>query len=317
MRHRFRLAAMPVLFGLSVLTAGAPALAHQGTALTDLGLPELNITVTADSYEGIPEELEAGRYLVNVTATDETAESEGGGVSFFQPVGISTEELMAMLAAPPEGEGEEAPASTPAAPDKGGEGDGGPPPFYFDSVFAGGTYAPPGETAQVVLDLTPGEWIAWGDDPTAPWEPVVFSVTGEMPADLPEPDVSATITMGEYLIEVSDGELTTGQQVIQVDNQGAQPHFVLTAKGPDDLTEEQIEAVLEADITGTPVPGAPNPDEDFEDVAFTATQSTDTSQWVTVDLEPGRYLLICFFPDAADGMPHAYHGMYSIVEVAA
>jgi hypothetical protein len=38
--------------------------------------------------------------------------------------------------------------------------------------------------------------------------------------------------------------------------------------------------------------------------------------WIPVDLEPGTYGLVCFFPDLADGMPHANKGMYTIVEVA-
>ena len=316
MRNRFRLATMPVVFGLTILTASAPALALQTTTLADLGLPELNITVTADSYEGIPEELEAGRYLVTVTATEETTEIDGGGVGFFQPVGPSVDEVLGMLAPP---EGDASPDASPAAPPEGEggeEGGDGPPPFFFDSVFAGGTYAAPGESSQIVLDLTPGDWIAWGDDPVAPWTPVVFTVTGEVPADQPEPETSATITMGEYLIDVSEGTLTSGPQIIRVDNKGAQPHFVFITKGPDDLTDDQVKATLEMEMTGTPVAGATNPDEDFVDVAFTGTQSNGTSQWVEVDLEPGRYLMICFFPDKADGMPHAYHGMYSIVDVA-
>lgn len=49
----------------------------------------------------------------------------------------------------------------------------------------------------------------------------------------------------------------------------------------------------------------------------TATQSTGTSIWTPVDLEPGTYGLVCLFPDLADGMPHAYMGMYTIVEVSA
>ena len=29
----------------------------------------------------------------------------------------------------------------------------------------------------------------------------------------------------------------------------------------------------------------------------------------TMDFEPGRYALLCFVPDAGDGMPHFMHGM--------
>jgi hypothetical protein len=28
-----------------------------------------------------------------------------------------------------------------------------------------------------------------------------------------------------------------------------------------------------------------------------------------MDFEPGRYALLCFVPDAGDGMPHFMHGM--------
>jgi hypothetical protein len=41
-----------------------------------------------------------------------------------------------------------------------------------------------------------------------------------------------------------------------------------------------------------------------------------TSVWVPVDIQPGSLAMLCYFPDIADGMPHAFHGMYTIVEVA-
>jgi hypothetical protein len=37
-----------------------------------LGLPALDITVSTTGYEGIPEALDAGRYLITVTPTDDT-----------------------------------------------------------------------------------------------------------------------------------------------------------------------------------------------------------------------------------------------------
>ena len=33
------------------------------------------------------------------------------------------------------------------------------------------------------------------------------------------------------------------------------------------------------------------------------------------DLEPGSYVLVCFVPDLASGVPHAYLGMYDVVTV--
>lgn len=166
-----------------------------------------------------------------------------------------------------------------------------------------------------MLDLPPGEWLVWGEDPGATQEPVILNVTGEMPADLPEPESGATLEMGEYFFEVAEGELTAGKQVVEIQNVGAVPHFIFMGKVPDTVTEADLEAVLEADMTGTPAATDWNPDEEFEDVLGTTTQSGDTSIWVSVTLEPGTYAAVCFFPDAESGIPHAYEGMYAIIEV--
>jgi hypothetical protein len=61
-----------------------------------------------------------------------------------------------------------------------------------------------------------------------------------------------------------------------VENRGAQPYFIVWFQGPDALTEEAVEAVLEADVTGTPAAVEFDPDEDLIPVAFTATQSSGT-----------------------------------------
>ena len=291
-----------------------------------LDLPTLDVTVTADGYEGIPDSLEAGRYLVTVTAGEDTGEF-GGGVAFLQPSGMTGDEFIAMLGemmGPPEGEMAATPmdSSAEASPVAGGGEMMGPPPFFFESLLAGGAYAHAGESTQVVLDLPPGSWVAWGDDPSSPQQPVAFEVTGEMPAELPEPGSGATLTMTEYAIEVTAGELTTGSYVVRVDNAGAQPHFVGIVKVRDGLTEEQLTTALDEEMqsamTGTPPAYSDfNPDEETDDVAFSGTQSTGTSQWIQLmDVQAGTYVLICFFPDIKDGAPHAFHGMYEIVEIA-
>jgi hypothetical protein len=330
MRRRFSVVALLLALCMSLPAVSAQEATPSGASpFADLGLPTLDITVTGTGYEGIPESLEAGRYLVTVTASEDTGEF-GGGVTFLQPAGMTGDEFITMLgelSGPPDESGVGAAAATPieggaASPEADGGEAGGVPPFLFESVMAGGAYAGTGESSQVILDLTPGEWVAWADDPAAPQEPVVFEATGEMPADLVEPESQATLTMGEYVIKVTEGELTAGAQVVRVDNIGAQPHFIGWVQGPDGLTEAQVQTVLDeemqAEMTGTPPAYSDlNPDEDFTEVTFTGTQSTGTSQWVLVDeVEAGTHLLICFFPDMADGVPHAFHGMYTILEIA-
>jgi hypothetical protein len=317
--------ALSLLGSFLLLLAGVfPALAQDATpfdGLAESGLATLDVMVTATGYEGIPDSLEAGRYIVSLTAGEDTGEF-GGGIAFVQPSGMTPDEFLGLLAGPPDqsGVGMASPVAETEASPAAEEGMGGPPAELFQSLFAGGTYAAPGSTAQVVLDLTPGSWLAWADDPEAAQEPVIFEVTGEMPADLVEPESSATLTMGEYVIEVTAGELAAGPQLLKVENIGAQPHFIFAALGPDDMTMEQVQVALDeeatAEMTGTPPAYSDlNPDEALRPAFNTGTQSLGTTTWVPVDLEAGMYLLICFFPDIADGIPHAYHGMYNVVEV--
>jgi hypothetical protein len=312
-----RLLCLVVLFlSVSVLAPGVGAQdATPSSGLTELDLPTLDITVTANAYEGIPETLEAGRYLVTVAVAADAGEF-GGGVGFVQPAGMTADEFIGFLgdlAAPAAEPGSE-PIGTPEV-DAGEEDPGMLPPFVYESVFAGGTYAEPGESSQIVLDFTPGEWVAWGDDPAAPWAPVKFEATGDMPAELEEPESSATITMGEYLIEVTEGELVKGPQLIRIDNIGAQPHFITSGTTKVAVTDADIEAVLESEMTGTPPAVDFNFETDFEESFFSGSQSNGTSIWIPIDLTPGNLVMLCYFPDLGDGAPHAYHGMYSLVSI--
>ncbi len=123
--------------------------------------------------------------------------------------------------------------------------------------------------------------------------------------------------MGEYDIAITEGELTAGSFLLRVDKVGAQPHFVFAAQGPEGMTKADIAAVLEGELTSAPAAVEFNRDHDLALRFYTGTQSGGTTQWVPVDLERDTYALIYFFPDQGDGLPHAFKGMYAVVEVAA
>ena len=63
-------------------------------------------------------------------------------------------------------------------------------------------------------------------------------------------------------------------------------------------------------------PEAGGPDVSQLSVAFiTGTQSPETTQYVTVDLQPGYYVLLCFVPDPQQGgIPHSFAGMIEVIE---
>ncbi len=262
-----------------------------GTALTDPDFPALDISVTATSIDGVPASLEAGRYLLNVTAAADLG--FGGGVEFAQPVGIETDAFIELVMAP---------------------GDGMPPASIWDSVYASGVFAQSGQTARGVVDLGPGEWVVYGGGGN-PQQPFTIDVTGELASDLPEPDASATLRMGEYVIEVTEGALVAGTQWVRIDNAGAQPHFIVANFTEQEVTMDDVAALLEAEMTGTPAAVGIDPETDLADAFYTGLQSNTTSLWVEVDLMAGTYVLLCFWPDLADGMPHAMHGMYQVITV--
>ncbi|HWV23115.1 MAG TPA: hypothetical protein VNZ58_02915, partial [Thermomicrobiales bacterium] len=257
----------------------------------------------------------AGRYLITATIAEGL---EFGAAAFMSPPpGITAEDFLAQVGIGGGGtpaSGESTPEGSPAASDE----DMAPPLIAYKATFAGGADGPGGATSQSVIDLPPGEWILWGDDPTATQPPVIFNVTGDMPADLPEPMADITFTLIDFQITV-DGNLTAGDHVVLLQNHGAEPHFVDLVKGPDSMTNDDITAILAAEMGmeqgGTP-PALPfDPDKDLQEVTQTATQSIGTEQWTTMSLESGTYAALCFFPTAGSGVPHAMEGMHTVFKV--
>ncbi|MDQ3780759.1 MAG: hypothetical protein M3354_09480 [Chloroflexota bacterium] len=321
--HRSRIWLSTFVLILALAAGQATAAATQDATTTpdllfadSLGLPELNVTATDETYEGLPAETAAGRYLLSL----ENAATKEAGIGLMQlPEGVTADDFTAMLAGPPPSAEMASPAAEMTEEEQTGEGEDGPPEWFFTTKQAGGIYSDNnGQTVQAIVDLTPGEWIVWGGDPEAPQPPVGLTVTGEMPADLPEPEAGVTLTLFEYGFTI-DGTLTAGPQTIKVANVGAQPHHVFATRAPEGvtLTKEMVGQILELDMQGaTPAAdsGLPSPDT-FIDSFYMTTLSTGSTAWLAVDLAPGSYVLFCFVPDIASGMPHAYEGMYEIVTV--
>jgi hypothetical protein len=301
---RSRVTALPVLaagafaaslpFSLKALAQDASPEAAAENPFADLGLPEIELHFTSAEFTGMPESLEAGRYLVIVHG-EPSEEDWAFGPTFVQlPEGTTLDDVMAI---------------DPATLD-------GPPEWYYQSHSPGGpvVLAATGETtAYGVVDIRPGEWFVAGNALAQP--PIAFTAIGEMPADLPEPEANVTLTIGEMVINVSDGAFATGQNVVKVENIGAQPHFVELSKVPDGTTEENIEATIAGFMGGTPE-AETLAEEDFITAGFSGEQSGQTAQWMVMTIqEPGTHAAACWIPDPETMMPHAAMGMHTIIEV--
>ena len=312
-------------FTASLTTAqeATPAAGKDNLFADTLGLPELAITATTDTFEGVPAETAAGRYVVTLTAAPDV--EFGAGVEFLMlPEDVTFDDFMAMFAGPPAdaaGAAEGTPASEPMASPQAGGGEPGVPEWYYQTYLAGGVAADAGFTSQVILDLRPGTYVTWAGDPFSLQAPVELRVTGEAatPTAAEEPTAGATLTMFEYGFTF-DGQLMPGPQVLKVTNVGAQPHFAILAGPTGPVTKEQLGMLLEAEMAGTPTAdaaaaaGVSNPDE-WAFAAYAGTLSRGAVEWIPVDLEPGTYVLVCFVPEIGSGIPHAYQGMYDVITV--
>ena len=293
--------------GLAVGTVGAGVmLARDATPGADatfadtVGLPELEIAATDDGFEGVPAETAAGRYVVTFT-NNATAEAAADFV--LLPEGVTVDDLATLGKAMADEDGAELDAAE----------------WIFETYVAGGVGALPGRTTWVIVDLRPGRYAVWNDDQGLP-PPAAMTVTGEMPADLAEPEADATLievgTAEGYAFAL-DGKLAPGPQMLRIDNKSDQPHFALLLRSPRPVTVEQIEFLLMLDPASdvTPSPDLPNP-EQLVTAARSGVQSAGTTQWLSTDLEPGSYVVLCFVPDPEkEGIPHAAEGMVDVITV--
>lgn len=181
---------------------------------------------------------------------------------------------------------------------------GAPPPAWIHMV-AGPNPGEVGQESNLTVSLQPGTYamVCFVDVPDkVPHmakgmmkEITVTPATGPAAAE-PSPDVR--ITLKDYTWDITPA-LTSGHHVIRMENAGPQPHEVVMVKVAEGKTPEDV-GKWAATLAGPPpftfVGGASNMDPG--QVAF----------W-DVTLTPGTYMLICFFPDAKDGKPHADHGM--------
>lgn len=302
---------LALLLALTLTASAAPARGQDAAdSFADLGLPEISVTIDDTAITGVPAELAAGRYVLRVT----NGAAEGDlGIGFLQPPdGMTAADFIAFVtSAPPEA------AVADASPVVAGEGDGdaGPPAFYYEINLAGGVYAGPGTTRSAVLDLTPGTWVVWTEEPGAPQAPVAVVVAGEAPTDLPKPVADVTITAVEMAFQF-DGELKVGRQTIAFTNAGEQPHVLLLLTVPAGTTVDDFLA-LSATFDD---PAATPPDNlSFQDITNAvqgSDQSSGVTTWLEADLEAGDYIAVCFVPDPETGAPHAMLGMIDLVTVA-
>lgn len=176
------------------------------------------------------------------------------------------------------------------------------PDWFFAAGGAGAT--PAGESRTVTQVLEPGTYYAFDVEGNLDAKSAAtIEVGGETSDD--EVEADSTVSAFEYGFE-SDA-LTTGNTEVVFENTGAQPHHIVYAPLDGDATAEDVKDFFKTEKGKPPF--------DDKEVKSTAVIEGGEGQLVTLDLEPGRYALLCFVSDRQGGPPHAVKGMVGEVEV--
>lgn len=173
--------------------------------------------------------------------------------------------------------------------------------------FVGGPNAVlPGSGSTATMNLVEGDYLLICLIPNREGVPHMvlgmqksLSVRGGKPTLISEPKAGLTITVADYRFEQSR-PITAGTHTIRVTNRGSQPHEVVVVKLDPGATAKDFGAAFEPGASGPP-PGRPLG-------GVVGIESGDHA-FFTARFEPGRYGLICFFPDPVTGQPHFAHGM--------
>ena len=186
-----------------------------------------------------------------------------------------------------------------------------------DTVFVGGpNEAVPGKSTTATLKLDPGKYAVVCFIPS-PKDGKPHEAKGMVKqVEVVESDESvetapvadSTIELSEFTFIVPDD--FDGKGVVDITNVGNQIHELVMVKLSDGKT-----ATDAAKYFGAPK-GTP-PFTTIPGVGGIVGLSSKQHAWLTMDLDPGKYALICFFPDPnKGGQPHVLEGMLKEVTIS-
>ena len=170
----------------------------------------------------------------------------------------------------------------------------------------------PGREAQAVILLEPGDYVVICGIPDVRGRPHVLHgmmrslrVTPSVKPATHPPDADGTITAQEFSFS-SSAPLRVGTQTVRMRNVGRQAHeIVFVQLAPGATTQDFLDSF---------VPGNPN-NQAGRHIGGLTGLAPGQEAFFSVDLQPGRYGLICFLSDPVTRAPHFAHGMLLDMDV--
>jgi outer membrane protein assembly factor BamE (lipoprotein component of BamABCDE complex) len=175
------------------------------------------------------------------------------------------------------------------------------------TFYGGPNTIQPGKTQEVILNLIPGNYVSIcfiaGQDNIPHFAKGMiktFTVTQAPPNTTQvAPSANATILLSDFSF-VLPATLPAGRSVVvQVTNQGSQPHEITLIKlHPGKTIQDAVNFLVH------PVSAQP-----FDEAGGMGALQPNTSAEMELTLQPGAYGALCFVPDAKAGAPHFMLGM--------
>ncbi len=158
-----------------------------------------------------------------------------------------------------------------------------------------------GDSTTVWIELSPGRYgvVCWKGDHLRRGMAHDLEVTAATGAASEPPVASAEIVLRDFTFLPSTA-LRPGRQVLHVRNEGNEPHEADIFRLSDSTSVGDYLAWLKGGEAGPPP---------VDPVGGLGDLAPGRELWLSIDLPPGRYFLLCQVPASDDGRPHYEHGM--------
>ncbi len=170
----------------------------------------------------------------------------------------------------------------------------------------------PGNEASVGIQLEPGDYLLLCGIPDVAGRPHAMRgmvralrVVEAAPSGEPAPRADATLRLTDFAFALS-GPLHAGSRTVQLVNDGRQAHEAVVIRLAEGAS---VQDFIERYRPG----GLPN-SAGLEAGGVTGIDPGRQAS-MHLDLEPGRYGLLCFLADPVTGAPHFSRGMWMDLEV--
>ncbi len=174
-------------------------------------------------------------------------------------------------------------------------------------TLKGGPGVMPGLSSAMTYNLEPGNYVLMNVG-TQPPQMALIGVEDGEDAEIAEPVADVTVVLEDFVFGIPL-TIPAGEQLWQIDNTGEQWHEIAIVPVEAGTTLEDVLALLkEGEQSG------------LQQLPLVMPLSSGERAWVTVDLQPGNYAIICNLPDILhmdDMKIHHQLGMVQLVSVEA